>query len=296
VNRFASLSPEMPKHSSPRLSSPLLHRLLALAVAAIAMSGATLAAHDMWIEPTTFAPGSGEIVGLRLRVGQDLLGDPIPRDPALLREFIVDDSEGRKPVVGRDGRDPAGYVRAATSGLLIVGYHSHPSSVELPAEKFNQYLKEEGLDAVAALRAARGQSGAVAKEMFTRCAKSLLLSGPAGASQRDHALGFTLELVAERNPYALAAGQDLPVRLTYEGRPLTGALIVAMNQSNPSERQAVRSDKDGRAKFRISGSGMWLIKAVHMIEAPPGSKADWASYWASLTFALDAPARQRQAS
>jgi hypothetical protein len=250
----------------------------------------------MWIEPTTFAPGSGEIVGVRLRVGQDLLGDPIPRDPALLREFIVDDSEGRKPVVGRDGRDPAGYVRAATPGLLVVGYHSHPSSVELPAEKFNQYLKEEGLDAVAALRAARGQSGAVAKEMFTRCAKSLMLSGPAGAGQRDHALGFTLELVAERNPYALAAGQDLPVRLTYEGRPLAGALVVAMNQSNPSERQAVRSDKDGRARFRISGSGMWLIKAVHMIEAPSGSKADWASYWASLTFALDAPARQRQAS
>ena len=269
---------------------------LALVIAAIVMSGATLVAHDMWIEPTTFAPGSGEIVGVRLRVGQDLLGDPIPRDPALLRQFIVDDSEGRKPVVGRDGLDPAGYVRASVAGLLLVGYHSHPSSVELPAEKFNQYLKDEGLDSVAALRATRGQAGAAAKEMFTRCAKSLVLSGPPSATQRDHALGFTLELVAERNPYALAAGQDLPVRLTYENRPLAGAIVVAINQSNPSERQAVRSDKDGRARFRISRSGMWLIKAVHMIEAPQGSKADWASYWASLTFALDAAPRPRQAS
>ena len=296
MNTLTSVSTRLPMRSAYSLRSPLIRRLLALVMAALAMSGATLSAHDMWIEPTTFAPASGEIVGVKLRVGQDLLGDPIPRDPALLRQFIVDDSEGRKPVVGRDGLDPAGYVRAATAGLLVVGYHSHPSSVELPAEKFNQYLREEGLDAVAALRAARGQSGAVAKEMFTRCAKSLLLSGPAGADQRDHALGFTLELVAERNPYALAAGRELPVRLTYEGRPLAGALVVAMNQSNPAQRQAVRSDKDGRARFRISGSGMWLIKAVHMIEAPPGSKADWASYWASLTFALDAPARQRQAS
>jgi len=296
VNRLTSARTRMPRHSSPWLRSLLFHRLLALVVATIAMSGATLFAHDMWIEPTTFAPDAGEIVGVRLRVGQDLLGDPIPRDPALLRQFIVDDSEGRKPVVGRDGLDPAGYVRAGVPGLLVVGYHSHPSSVELAAEKFNQYLKDEGLDSVAALRAARGQSGAAAREMFTRCAKSLLLSGPVGGGQRDHTLGFTLELVAERNPYALAAGQDLPVRLTYEGRPLAGALVVAMNQSNPSERQAVRSDKDGRAKFRISGSGMWLIKAVHMIEAPSGSKADWASYWASLTFALDAPARQRKAS
>jgi uncharacterized GH25 family protein len=273
-----------------------MRKLCALVVTAIAMSGATLFAHDMWIEPTTFAPDAGEIVGVRLRVGQDLLGDPIPRDPALLQQFVVDDSEGRKPVVGRDGSDPAGYVRAAAAGLLVVGYHSHPSSVELPAEKFNQYLKEEGLDAVAALRTARGQSGAVAKEMFTRCAKSLLLAGPASARQRDHALGFTLELVAERNPYALAAGQDLPVRLTYENRPLAGALVVAMNRSNPAERQAIRTDNDGRARFHIARPGMWLIKAVHMIEAPAGSKADWASYWASLTFALEAAPAQRRAS
>jgi len=266
------------------------------ALMSLVLGHVLLDAHDMWIEPATFAPDAGEIVGVRLRVGQDLLGDPIPRDPALLRQFVVDDAEGRKPVVGRDGLDPAGYVRASVAGLLILGYYSHPSAVELPAEKFNQYLKDEGLDSVVALRATRGQSGAAAREMFTRCAKSLLLSGPSSAKQGDHALGFALELVAERNPYALAAGQDLPVRLTYENQPLAGALVVAMNQSNPAERQAVRSDKDGRARFRISRSGMWLIKAVHMAEAPRGSKADWASYWASLTFALDTQRRPRQAS
>ena len=33
---------------------------------------------------------------------------------------------------------------------------------------------------------------------------------------------------------------------------------------------------------------MWLIKAVHMIPAPAGSNAEWASFWASLTFELGA--------
>src|SRR5258705_9682533 len=217
VNRLTSARTRMPRHSSPRLSSPLFHRLLALVVATIAMSGATLFAHDMWIEPTTFAPEAGEIVGVRLRVGQDLLGDPIPRDPALLRQFIVDESEGRKLVVGRDGLDPAGYVRASVPGLLVVGYHSHPSSVELPAEKFNQYLKDEGLDSVAALRAARGQSGAAAREMFTRCAKSLLLSGPAGGGQHDHPPGFTPERLAEPDPSAPAPRHELTAPLPPPG-------------------------------------------------------------------------------
>ena len=128
------------------------------------MSLAPLLAHDMWIEPATFLPALGQIVGARLRVGQDLLGDPLPRDPALVNQFIVEDAAGRKPLVGRDGVDPAGFLRVAAPGLLVVGYFSNPSAVELAADQFNPYLKEEGLDAVAALRARRNQTGAAARE------------------------------------------------------------------------------------------------------------------------------------
>jgi len=247
-----------------------------------------LSAHDMWIEPTTFLPAPGQIVGVRLRVGQDLLGDPLPRVPSLVNQFIFEDAAGRKPVIGRDGSDPAGYVNAATPGLMVIGYRSNPSPVELPAEKFNQYLKEEGLDAVAALRASRKQTGAPAHELFARCAKSLVLSGSHSKAQSDRALGFTLELVAERNPYAIRNGEDLPVRLTYENRPLAGALVVAMNRLNPAEKQTARTDRDGRVHFKLQADGLWLIKAVHMIQAPAGSNAEWASYWASLTFELPA--------
>ena len=250
----------------------------------------SLAAHDMWIDPTTFIPEAGQIVGVRLRVGQDLLGDPIPRDPSLIREFVVEDRDGRKPVVGRGGADPAGFVRASAPGLLVIGYHSNPATVELPAEKFNEYLKEEGLDAVEALRARRGQTGAAARELFSRCAKSLVSSGPAAASASDRALGFPLELLAERNPYALPSGEDFPVRLTYGKAPLAGALVVAINRQNPARKIAARTGADGRVRLRLHQPGMWLIKAVHMVPASDGSGADWESFWASLTFETPASA------
>ena len=264
-----------------------------LVLAAAALNPAVLVAHDMWIEPATFFAESGEIVAVRLRVGQDLLGDPLPRDSRLVDQFIVQDAHGRKPVVGRDGADPAGFLRAATPGLLIIGYQSHPSKVELTAEKFNQYLKDEGLDAVAALRIRRNETSASAREQFSRCAKSLMLSGSARKSQRDRALGFTLELVAERDPYALRPGQDLPVRLIYEDRPLAGALVVAINRLNPANKLAARTDPDGRARFRLRPGGMWLVKAVHMVRAPGDSGAEWASYWASLTFGVQITNTQR---
>ena len=270
--------------------SLMLRRCGWLVVAGLVLSVASLAAHDMWIEPTAFIPDAGKIVGVRLRVGQDFLGDPLPRDPALIEQFVSIDSTGRKPVYGRDGADPAGLLRVTEPGLLIIGYQSHPSPVVLQSTKFNQYLKEEGLDAIAELRASRKQTGSDAREIFSRCAKSLLLSGTPAKAEADRALGFTLELVAEKNPYALHAGEDLPVSLTYEGRPLPGALVVAMNRANPMAKLTARTDKNGRVTFKLPQDGTWLIKAVHMIPAPAGANADWASFWASLTFELKSSA------
>jgi uncharacterized GH25 family protein len=265
-------------------SSLMIRRLLLVVMASVALSGAPLLAHDMWMEPTTFAPDTGDIVGVRLRVGQDLLGDPIARDPALINQFVFEDAGGRKPLVGRDGADPAGFLRVAAPGLLVIGYRSNPSQVELTPEKFNQYLREEGLEAVAELRARRNETGARAREIFSRCAKSLVLAGSPSAAQRDRLFGFPLELLAERNPYAMRADQELPIRLTYENRPLAGALVVAMNRLNPAEKQTARTDPDGRVRLRLRPGGMWLVKAVHMIPAPAGANAEWASFWASLTF------------
>ncbi len=249
----------------------------------------SLCAHDMWIQPQTFSPAPGDIVSVRLLVGQDFLGDPLPRDPTLIREFILEDRSGRKPVIGRAGGNPAGFVRVAEPGLHVIGYHSNPSSVEETAEKFNQYLQDEGLDAIAAQRARRAETKNGVRELFSRCAKSLLAS--ARTDEADRALGFTLELVAERNPYSMFAGEELPIRLTYENHPLPGAQVMAINRRNPSEKITARTGNDGRVRLRLPAGGMWLVKTVHMVPAPAASRADWQSYWASLTFDLPAASK-----
>ena len=261
-------------------------RRLPLTIALLTASVVSLAAHDMWIEPTAFVADASKVVGIKLRVGQDLVGDPLPRDPALIDQFVVVDAAGRRPVVGRDGADPAGLLRVGGSGLSIVGYFSRPSPVSLTAEKFNQYLVEEGLDAVAVERVRRHATAAPAREIFTRCAKSLVASGQVSADDRDRALGFALELIADRNPYAMGANDELPVQLLYRGQPLAGALVVAMNRANPSAKLSARTDATGHLRLRLPQAGMWLIKAVHMVPAPAGSDAEWASFWASLTFEL----------
>ena len=82
---------------STSLNSSL--RRLGLLVTVVVLWHVPLTAHDMWIEPTTFFPGIGQIVSVRLRVGQDLLGDPLVLSPSLVNQFLVQDADGRRPVV-----------------------------------------------------------------------------------------------------------------------------------------------------------------------------------------------------
>jgi uncharacterized GH25 family protein len=242
-------------------------------------------AHDFWIEPTSLRPRVGEMVGLALRVGQNFRGDPVPRNPELIEKFVAVSRAGEKPVEGVTGRDPAGILRIADPGWVVVGYRSKPKSLELPAEKFEQYLKEEGLEKIIAVRAKRGDSQKPGKEIYSRCAKTLLdANGAVGAGGFDRTLELRLELVPEKSPKEVGGGRTMPLRLLFEGKPLAGALVVAINRENTEKSFSARSNASGRVIFDLTPAGVWLVKAVHMVPAPPPSGADWESLWASLTF------------
>jgi uncharacterized GH25 family protein len=241
-------------------------------------------AHDFWIEPTSFRPDVGSTVGFALRVGEAFRGDTVPRNPESIEKFVAVSSAGEKAVEGISGRDPAGIARISVPGWVVVSYRSKPKSIELAVEKFEQYLKEEGLEKIIEARAARGDSRKPSREIYSRCAKSLLDAGGAGESGYDRLLGMRLELVPEKNPNSLGERGSMPLRLIFEDKPLAGALVVAINRENPEKRVSARSNVSGRVTFDLTASGVWLVKTVHMVPAPPSSAVDWESLWASLTF------------
>jgi hypothetical protein len=273
-------------------ATTLARRVLQAGLAAGLIAPA--AAHDFWIEPGSHAPAAGQAVSVRLRVGEHFRGDPVPRPaPQSLQRFVIADTVGSPAatVPGRSGVDPAGQVRLQQPGRYVIGFEGKPIAIELPSRVFNTYLKEEGLQSIIEARAARGQSEAPGREIYSRHAKSLLqvgspagTDGPGGGVPVDRALGFTLELVAESLPVATTPGRPWPVRLLLDGKPLPGALVMALRHAEPQGRVEMRSDADGRVRLPLDGAGRWLVKAVHMRPAPPGSGADWQSLWASLSF------------
>ena len=262
-------------------------RGLLIAAAVLLLTADSVLAHDFWIEPDSFRPSVGTLLAVRLQVGEPFAGRPVARDPQRVERFLLAGPSGERPVLGRDGQEPAGVVRVGEGGTLIVGYHSRPFSIELPADRFEAYLRAEGLERIVGLRASRGESDEPGREIFSRCAKALVTAGggdAAAAAGFDRPLGFPLELVPERDPAALVAGERLPIQLLLEARPLSGALVVATRRGQPDAAWSGRTDAAGLVRLPLDAPGDWLITAVHMMEAPPRSAADWHSLWASLTF------------
>jgi uncharacterized GH25 family protein len=241
-------------------------------------------AHDFWIEPSTFRPQVGTTLLTTLRVGQEFVGDPVARDSSMIERFILRDGAGEHEILGIERRDPAGFLAVERSGLAVIGYRSRPQHLEMPPDKFEQYLKDEGLESIIAARAKRGDSSKPSKEIFSRCAKAIILAGGSGTGARiDAPLSFRYEIVPKTNPYQMK-NDEMQVAVLYEGKPLANALVVAMHQEDSSLRIRLRSDAKGRVTFHLPKRGVWLIKSVQMVPAPAGSNADWESLWASLTF------------
>jgi uncharacterized GH25 family protein len=248
-----------------------------------------LAAHDFWLDPSTFNAEIGDQISLTLRVGENLQGDTLPYINDWFSDYRIVSDDGERPVEGIMGDDPAGKFIAGTPGLHLIGYRSTNNFVELESQKFHDYLVQEGLEYVVEIRKGRGDGDAAGREDYSRCAKTLVSVGDQHSGKIfNHPLGYTLELIPEKNPYTMIPGDTLPVQLLYLTEPIEDVLVVAFTQEEPDKKVSARTNRDGRVYLPLATAGVWLIKAVHIIETPPSNTtADWESFWASLTFRLD---------
>jgi uncharacterized GH25 family protein len=250
-----------------------------------------MCAHDLWIEPSTFHPSEGETVAVGLRVGQNFIGDPVPRFSRAIEQFVVRQGGNEQAISGVENTDPAGWLRADGTGTAMIVYRSEPSFIELPADKFEDYLRLEGLDRIIDMRTERGERAKPGREYFSRYAKALL-TGERSSPAVTQPLGLAYEIVPDVDPTAGAA--PFRGRVLYGGKPLAGALVIAMWRNDPSLRLTARSDAQGGFTFALPRAGVWLVKSVQMVRAWFFSRADWDSLWASLTF--EAPATHASGS
>jgi uncharacterized GH25 family protein len=249
-----------------------------------AIFAAALAAHDSYIMPAKFAVKPGESLMVSIHNGDSFPSSEHATDPRRLAEVRLSDGSS---VTGLQivGRATHGFVTLAKAGSHYVSAVLHPRALELPGPKFETYLREEGLLHVIEARMRAGKSAAPGREVYTKHAKSYIISEAADGRYATP-LGHAIEFVPESDPASLRRGSILRVRVLFRGKPLGGVQGQKAWTPGGKSGQAIvgRTDQDGRVAIPIDSEGKWRLHVVHMQPARDPSKADWESFWASLTF------------
>ncbi len=258
--------------------------LVTLSLAAPAM------AHDFWLQPGHFTVAPGAQVPMTIQVGHGR--DRTRWSGSLERvvEFVDVTLRGRVDLRNtlQQSRERDAAVPFTTAGAHVLGFRSTHAASVLPAIRFNAYLQAEGLTPALVLRARTKKTDTPGKEIYSRCAKTIVQVGRVSA--RDLALvtspiGLPLEIVPERNPYSLRAGESLPVKVVYQGRALAGATVMLTSlefDARPVETHL--TDAGGRATFKVPRVGTWLINVLWTSPVTGNPDADFDTTFSSLTF------------
>lgn len=258
-----------------------------------------LQAHEFWFAPIASPQAVGDTVTLRLEVGEQFAGDPagfsIPTTRTLRHYRTGQATSDLRPFLPPGAPEAEVTLALDTPGIHLLAYDSTPQHITLEASKFHAYLHDEGLDFVKAQREQSGTAQLPARERYRRHIKTLIAVGPTAQAVKEldttyalHA-GQRLELTPMRNPLALAPGDALPIRVTFDNQPLGNALVKAWHKHN-GQLVMIRATTSatGEVHFNMPYAGDWMVSVVHMTPAVGSDEegVDWDSFWGNLSFHL----------
>ena len=283
-----------------------LRALLAVALFVTAIT--PVKAHEFWFAPLTGTLLAGDIARLTVRVGEYfegyLAGLSVPQTIAL-QQYSAAGTRDLRPLMPAQRMVGEVDVPVTAAGTHLFAFENQPSMISLPADRFNAYLHDEGLEFIIAQREAEGTATTPGRERFRRFVKTLVRANdrpqdaslPAGVAppkpidDRTYALetGQRLEIIPVNDPLALRPGGVLELRVLIEKKPLEGALLKAWHKrGNQTLIIRSRTAADGTASFDLPYAGPWMVSVVHMVKVSGVNDVDWDSLWGNLTFGVQA--------
>lgn len=245
----------------------------------------SLFAHDLYLMPQKFRVAKGDSILLSAHTGDSFPNSEQPIDPTRLSSIPALTMEGWKSL----GKTTYHLIQVNQEGGQYFSIYTKGRLLEMEPAKFEDYLKEEGLTAALALRKQKDESSAKSRELYAKFAKTYVVAGTPAEGWKTP-VGLKIEIVPLADPASLKAGQTLPIRLLYNGKPLADTQVEMAVSINPKAvtrtRIAGRTDAKGELKVTDLMEGKVRLHAVTMdrVSAPDH---DWESFWASFTFEVN---------
>ena len=245
------------------------------------------AAHDTWLQPRRTGVLPGTIAQLDLTSGDKfavfdtaLKPDRIEVARARLNGKTIDIQPGAPEKKSTELRVPLSDPGVATLWLSLA-----PKSIELNRKQVQHYLDE--IDAPALLAqawyAGKGKTAKPWREIYSKHAKTFVRVGrPKADRSWREPVGMPLEIVPEKDPTMLRAGDDFPVRVLKNGAPLAD-FSLGIVRDGKTNRAFKKTDDAGRAVFKLPRAGRWLLRGTELRSSNKAG-TDWESDFTTLLF------------
>ncbi len=243
------------------------------AVACLCMA-ALLPARDLYLIPESFFVTPDQHLRISIHAGEK---------PPLLDQLRDTDQITSSAIYGMTylhatGQSVDGETLLKAKGILVLTARTLPAVDQFEAAALHAYLQNEGL--THALSQQVPDQGA--RLRHSGYAKALIQSESADEFF-NHVVGFLIEIVPEKNPYILHAGDELPVQVLFAGKPAPDLKLEAVNGASTLSG---RTAADGRITFRINSTGQWRLHTTEIHKCTELTLADWETLTASLTFEI----------
>lgn len=265
-------------------------RLLAFLLLVTAL---TALAHEFWIFPESFFPKLGDKLAWKIQVGEDYEGERWGGGSRRVERLRLFTAKGPKDLTATIQQSdaqvepPAFTVEQAGTQMLVL--ETNNSFIELEPDKFEAYLKEDGLNVALDYRQKNVEQQKMGREFYRRCAKTIMQVGSATNDLPTQPTGVDLDIVPLQNPYAMKPNPSLSCRILYDQKPLSNAMVRCWRRVNgKTEVEFQQTNSQGEATFELTkkGKGAYMISSVHMVRLVGNDKADWQSLWGSVTFGM----------
>lgn len=112
-------------------------------------------------------------------------------------------------------------------GTYVTGVSTKPRNIELSAEKFNNYLKHDGILDMLEYRRNNNMLTEDAIESYQKHVKAIYQVGDTKTDDWKTVLGYPIEFIPLSNPYEKYTGDSIDVKLLLDGVPLANQLVYS---------------------------------------------------------------------
>ena len=178
--------------------------------------------HEFWLQPKKFILQPSEKTSVDVFVGENYNGEKVDASKFTISKMTHHAKNVEEDFISKVSTKDSVSIETqfSTEGNHLLAFNNTNKFIELKADKFNEYLRSEGMDNIVKLRKQQRKENQGGREFYQRCVKTLFQVGKNQDDTFSKNTGMRLEIIPLQNPYA---EREITFKILFDNKALVTA-------------------------------------------------------------------------